>query len=818
MNHPLRVGVLSTYAPRACGLATFAADLESALDASPAVRQVDILRMQNEYPPDQKLLEFATGATPVLIDVCENDIDSYREAADSANTNCDVVILQHEFGIFGGSDGRYALYFSERLRVPLIVTLHTVLPRFSSGQLAVLEAICAQAEFVTVFTNVAKELLLDQHIVAASKIRIVPHGAPDVLYGGDRDTARAEFELENRFVISSFGLVSPGKGLELAIEALPQVLPLVPNALLIIAGRTHPGAHRNEGEAYRGRLADRIGALGLEQNVRFIDEFLSAGAIGSLLAATDVFVTPYINLDQIVSGVLTFALAAGCPVVSTDFRYAREQLAGGAGVIVQTREPEEFADGVLKYALDPEAMEHARRASLEVGAAMHWSSIGADMVLLCQAAKRVDEVKGTAEVEEVEESFGSRVIALPTTPATKLGKDRAQSKERTLSNTLHSIAVAQRCVPHVAKSAIAKTIARGYLDAIDAPAHPSLPVFPTLHLRRLVDDTGIVQHATGAVPLLASGYCVDDVARLIPVAHRLSGVYPEWGIVTARSIAFLEHAASENLTLSGVAMSNFLSWDRRWVDPPHFGDHVGRAAWGLAAVADDIRYVDVVSPFLRRLFQEWPSNGPLHSLAYCLLAQASAPTLVSDRRRGQMLTELVDAHTKSATPTWDWFEPRLRYDYAVYPHALIAAGSVAEHDNGVELGLRTLRWLDRVCDAGQYFRFPGCRGLGPGESAADSGDEQPLEALALVQAHVCAFDVTGDPWHRRRAERAHEWFLGQNRPGLALVDKEGGCYDGLEQMSVNRNQGAESTLAYAASVQAVQLLQKVGAPELLVIV
>jgi glycosyltransferase involved in cell wall biosynthesis len=806
MNHPLRVGVLSTYAPRACGLATFAADLESALAASPIVRQVDILRMQNEFPPDKSFLETSTGNAAVLLDIREDDVASYRAAAETANQNCDVVILQHEFGIFGGLDGKYALYFAEQLQVPLIVTLHTVLPRFSSGQLSVIEAICAQAEFVTVFTNVAKELLVEQNIVDESKIVIVPHGAPDVLYRSDRETARADFELNDRFVISTFGLVSPGKGLELAIEALPHVLSLLPNALFVIAGRTHPGVHRAEGETYRGRLLERITSLGLEPNVRFIDEFLSVDAIGSLLAATDVFVTPYVNLDQIVSGVLTFALAAGCPVVSTDFRYAHEQLASGAGVIVQTREPKEFAGAILTYALDPAAMAEARRASSSVGAAMHWSSVGADMAVLC------------VQAVAMEESLGSPVIVPPIKPSSKIEKDRAHM------NALRSISSLARCAPRnpnvasVSNGAIVDKGTREHLAGTVTPVHPSLPMFPTLHLRRLVDDTGIMQHATGSVPLLSSGYCVDDVARLIPVAHELSEIYPEWGIAVARSIAFLEHAAAHDMERAGAAMRNFLSWDRRWIDAPHFGDHVGRAAWGLATVAHDARYVDVVSPLLENLLLEWPPNAPLHALAYGLLAHSSTPVVTSHRPIERMLRELVSAHRKSASTNWDWFEPRLRYDFALYPHALIAAGSTANQEITVELGLRTLRWLDAVCDTGEWFRFPGCLGLGAGQDVNASGDEQPLEALSFVQAHACAYGVTGDPWHRERAEKAHEWFLGRNHLGVSLVDKDGGCCDGLESKGVNRNQGAESTLAFAASAQAITALGKVGLRELLVIV
>jgi glycosyltransferase involved in cell wall biosynthesis len=794
MNESLRVGVLSTYAPRACGLATFAADLETALNGLAGIGEVHILRMLDSESGAES--NQSVGQSSILTDILQDDLDSYGAAAQKANEVCDVVILQHEFGIFGGEDGMHILRFVEDLRVPLIVTLHTVLPHFTERQKSILVELCEHSDSVTVFTNLAKELLVNDEVVEPWKIKIVPHGAPDVLYSGDRNAARISFEFDDRFVMSTFGLVSPGKGLELAIQALPRILSMVPEALFVIAGRTHPGVHRTEGEAYRRGLVDQISALGLERSVQFIDEFLSVEDISRLLAATDVFVTPYVNLDQIVSGVLTFALAAGCPVVSTDFRYAHEQLAHGAGTIVASRDPLEFANAVLGYALDPVAHDAAREASLDVGASMHWSAVGSDMVELCY------QIVGEYSIET---TGTSQVLALADCSPAKVAKDNGSGIG------LRSVPISSRV------NSVGLGLQNGTALEVVGRSHPSLPLFPTLHLRRLVDDTGIIQHATGSVPLLTSGYCVDDVARLIPVANELSSLYPEWGIVAARSIAFVEHATNASL-VPGQGMNNFLSWDRRWIDEPHFGDHVGRAAWGLATIAGEGGYSDVVVPLLMRLFEQWPAQPPLHALSYGLLAAASVPSEVSQGLEGQMVSQLLAAHQQSATSTWDWFEPRLRYDFALFPHALIAGGMATNNNESIDVGLRTLRWLDGLCDGEGFFRFPGCFGLGAGQGLAGSGDEQPLEALAMVQAHARAFAVTGDRWHRDRAELAHAWFRGRNRLGASLVDSDGGCYDGLESKGVNRNQGAESTLAYCASLQAYSRLRSKDVKELLVVV
>ena len=315
-ERPLRIGICSSYAPRACGLATFAADLEQALVGSPGVGKVSIIRMTNQDDRDNND-PAQDGSVPmsILVDVAEEELGSYVTAAELANRHCDVVIVQHEFGIFGGADGESILTFMEALRRPIVLTLHTVLPSFSEGQMAMLRSACGLASVVTVFTTAARHLLVGHGIAEPGKIVIVPHGAPDVLYEVDRASSRRSLALQHNFVLSTFGLVSPGKGLELAIAALPDVVAEIPETLFVIAGRTHPGVHRHAGEAYRTSLIEQVADLGLESHVKFVNTFLPIEGIAELLAATDVFVTPYVNLDQIVSGVLTFALAAGCPIV-----------------------------------------------------------------------------------------------------------------------------------------------------------------------------------------------------------------------------------------------------------------------------------------------------------------------------------------------------------------------------------------------------------------------------------------------------------------------------------------------------------------------
>ena len=738
----LRVAICSTIPPRQCGLATFAADLAQSLQSAPGVGEVGIVAMERTSQQGDfasSMVRQATPISPAIIAVVSDEVRAtYSGAAKRTSEWADLVIVQHEFGIFGGVDGDLLLEYLGSLDVPYILTLHTVLPHFSPGQLAVLRTACAGAAAVTVFTATAKAILLEQHIGDAARIHIVVHGAPAELYGVDRIQAKRALEVEDNFVLSSFGLVSKGKGLELAIEALAVVCKVQPNTVLLIAGRTHPEVLRKEGETYRDSLLSKAAELGVSGQVQFMDGFLRIEEIARLLAATDVFVTPYVNLDQIVSGALTFALAAGCPVVSTPYLYAVDQLSSGAGVVVADRDASAFARPILGYALNDSRREAAQRSSSAVGADMRWSAVGAKMASLC--ASLMTRMPPLMHIPNAHESVEASI-----SPAYSLGGHGPVS---------------------------------------------------TLHLRRLVDDTGVIQHATGVVPLLSSGYCIDDVARLIPVAMTLCAFEDGWDAASARGVAFIADAHDGD----GALLSNFMGWNRTWLDAPHFGDHVGRALVGLSQLPMTTAYQTVVAPLVGAILRGWPDRPPLHPDAFALIAQAQAQHTADLAMASKMLDRLMGAYLSVQRPGWWWPEERVRYDHVRFPQAMIVGGLLMGNDAAVDIGLRSLNWYSNCCDQDSFLRFPGHRGWGPGETLQWSGDEQPLEALAFFEAHLAAFTATGDVLHLEFARHAHQWFLGRNRLDLMMVNPDSGaCFDGLGATDVNYNCGAESTLAFLAT-------------------
>jgi len=375
----MRVAIVSTYQPRHCGIAVFSGDLRAALleaDSSLAVDIVSISRGDNSHshPPE------------VVATIRQEVASDYRAAAEElGRANVDVVLIEHEYGIFGGNDGHFVLELANQLTVPMVVTLHTVLANPPAERARTMRALCQRAALIMVFTETARRMLGEQGLAEPERVRVVPHGAPDELTqaawadGVDEDIASSSLQLPSlagRTVLSTFGLISDSKGLELAIRALPSIVASHPEVLYLIAGQTHPEVIHKEGESYRLGLQQLVHDLDLCDHVWFIDRFLSIDELAMLLARTDLYLTPYRSRDQIVSGALTFAVAAGCPVVSTPYFYAEDLLSSGAGRLVPSGDSFELAAAALDLLGSPVKMKAARAEARRVGADLTWSSVG----------------------------------------------------------------------------------------------------------------------------------------------------------------------------------------------------------------------------------------------------------------------------------------------------------------------------------------------------------------------------------------------------------------------------------------------------------
>jgi glycosyltransferase involved in cell wall biosynthesis len=301
----------------------------------------------------------------------------YPRTARSLNDCVDVVSIQHEYGIWGGADGEHVLDFAGALRIPSVATLHTVLPEPTARQRAVLSGLVAMTDATVVMSHSAAGLLASAYGVDPGRVHIIPHGVPNLPLV-DPETVKSDLGVAGRDVILSFGLLGPGKGLELAIEALPAVVAAHPSVLYVILGATHPDLVRREGETYRRSLVDQVGRLGMAGHVHFIDRFAGRVELTHWLEAADIFVTPYPNLAQIVSGTLSYAMAAGRAIVSTPYAYAAELLADGRGVLVPPGSAAGLGTAMSALLSDPLLRAATGRRAWDYSRAMVWSAVGAE--------------------------------------------------------------------------------------------------------------------------------------------------------------------------------------------------------------------------------------------------------------------------------------------------------------------------------------------------------------------------------------------------------------------------------------------------------
>jgi glycosyltransferase involved in cell wall biosynthesis len=761
----MRVAIVSTYPPRACGIAVFSADLREALCHSDSSTAVDVVSIVRD--------EMLTHPREVIRTIRQDVLSDYTAAAHHlASMDTDVVLVEHEFGIFGGDVGEFVVTLAEELAVPMVVTLHTVLSDPTPQQAETLRALCARATLVTVFTETASRMVTAAGLADPERVRVVPHGAPELLTlaaagmdgettmpnvgalvgGVGEDTRRMMDRLAGRTVLATFGLISASKGLEQVVNSLPAIVARHPDVVYLIAGQTHPEVIKHEGESYRLCLERLVSDLGLTDHVYFLDRFLSESELAVLLTKTALYLTPYRSREQIVSGALTFAVAAGCPVVSTPYLYAEDLLSSGAGVLVPFGDPGAWATAVNDLLDSPGKLARAADEARRVGVDLAWPSVGkATLEVLAEAVHHPPIVKGASLVRVAE-------------------------------------------VPQIRPD----------------------------HLLALVDDVGIVQHARGVVPDRSTGYCVDDTARLAIVAMGLERRFGDLAYrrMLSSSLAFLLHAWHPD----APGLYNFMDYQRRWLGGPHDGDHVGRAAWALGAVIADQPLREEADTSLWLLSRLGPcleaAPYPREAAFAVLGLTRPHPSLLPAPLRRLLRTladRLAALYDGNRRLDWRWFEPSLTYDNGRLPQALIAAGHRLGDADLTRRGLEALDWYAEQCGlrtevtrlvGNQWRRADDPRGAAAVADPAAEGDEQPVDAAALVEALTEALVATGDLAYGEQAVRAFEWFLGRNHVGIPLYDAAtGGCHDGLQPHGVNLNEGAESTLAF---FQALLALEHVG--------
>lgn len=368
-NKPINIAFLSTYPPRECGIATFTQDLVTQMSYSQTTRQSRVVAVSN----DLKRYD-----NRVMMELVQNDRSSYSQTADKLNhSDVDLLVIEHEFGIFGGECGEYLLDLVGNLQIPFVTTLHTVLPEPNKMQRYIVKTLGKKGEKIITMANNTVEILKNVYGIMPSKINVISHGVPSMPMKS-REKLKEDYGLKNRSIISTFGLLSPGKGLEYGIAAIAQVAKEHKDVLYFILGQTHPAVKKESGEKYRNTLEAMVEELRIQENVRFVNKYLTKGEIISYLNLSDIYLTPYLNKDQAVSGTLAYAVGYGRVVVSTPYSYAKEMLSQGCGLLAEFSNSESIADCITYVLNNPNEKKKMEQRTLQKGESMTWENVGAE--------------------------------------------------------------------------------------------------------------------------------------------------------------------------------------------------------------------------------------------------------------------------------------------------------------------------------------------------------------------------------------------------------------------------------------------------------
>lgn len=729
----MKIAHISTYPPRECGIGTFTQNLLHALvNAGNKVTKTDtgfVVALSNHdqvyaYGPEVKLT------------IQQEQQASYLEAANFINVSgADYCILEHEFGIYGGQSGVYILPLLHRLEIPVMVILHTVLKAPSYNEKAVLKEICKMATNVVVMSKKAIGFLDEIYEVPLEKIAYIEHGVPDIHFS--KAEVKKEFKLEDTKILLTFGFIGRNKGIETVIRALPRVIEKYPATLYIVLGKTHPNILRHSGEEYRNFLHRLVKSLNLNDHVLFLNEFIDEQELFKYLSAADIYITPYINEAQITSGTLSYALGAGCAVMSTPYWHAAELLTEGRGRLFGFGNSDELASIFMELFDDPERLKAIQEKAYAYGKNITWPQIG-------EKYKRLSEV----------------MLNEPSKPVVKK-----------------------------------KTIVDPLL----------LPPFSLAHIKRLTDDTGIIQHAKFGIPNLKEGYCLDDNARALLMVLM---AYKQRKDLLALELSPIYMSYIHYMQNKDGMFRNFLSFSRNFLDEVGSEDSFGRTIWALGYLlgnAPNDAYYQMgklvffnAAPNFENLKSIRSIGNTMIGISYYLRSNPSDDGMMERLRK--LAYVLIRNLNDNRTEEWNWFESLLAYDNAILPLALLHSAEILNDDKVTDAALTTMDFLTSITMKDGYLSVIGNKDWYKKDGERSMFAQQPIDALAMVLMYHQAFHLTKDKKYLDQLYTSFMWFLGENDLRMSLYDFETkGCCDGFENYGVNRNQGAESSLAYLIS-------------------
>lgn len=742
---PNKIAFLGDYLPRKCGIATFTSDIYSTISSQYPnsdcfVVSVNDVKEGYDYPKE------------VRFEIEEQKLNSYQMAADFLNfNNTEVVSLQHEFGIYGGQSGSHILALLRDLHLPIVTTLHTILEKPSSDQFRVMKEIIKLSARLITMTEKGKTFLTEVYKTPLEKIDVIPHGIPDMPFV-DPNYYKDQFGVEGKQVLLTFGLLSPQKGIENVLQALPDVLKEFPNLVYIVLGATHPNLIKNQGETYRMSLERMANQLGIKKNVIFYNRFVDIKELEAFIGMSDIYITTYINKTQITSGTLAYSFGCGKAVISTPYWHAEELLADGRGVLVPFGDSNAIVKELVSLLKDDNRRHAMRKKAYLLGREMVWSEI----------AHRYVESFQKARLPKIEKY--PRIFAVKT-----LEEKRADFPEINLD-----------------------------------------------HLIRMTDSTGLYHHAIGSIPNYNEGYCTDDNARALLLTVLLEEANEDTAKIyelSGRYSAFVNYAFNKETKHFRNFMSYDRRWiedvgsdDCQGRSIWALGTCAGRSKasnfhmWGAQLFNQVIPLAEEFTSPRAWAFSLLGINEYFKRMSGDSIANQIRETLTN------RLTNLFDS---VADEEWFWLEEILSYDNAVIPRALIVSGKWTGNEKAFDIGIKSLRWLlkTQTSESG-YFRPIGSNGFYLKSGNRAKFDQQPIEAYSMLSACLEASRATDDRIWQESARMIFEWFLGINDLGIPLYNtRTGGCHDALHVDRINQNQGGESTLAFLLSLVEMQIME-----------
>jgi glycosyltransferase involved in cell wall biosynthesis len=729
----MKIAYISSYPPRECGIATFNHNLLRAIGFNKnAVSEESFVVAMNdadsideyEYPKEVKYV------------IRQENQKDYIRAADYINTSlADACILEHEYGIYGGESGVYILPLIARLQKPLITIFHTILKDPNHMQLTVLREIAKYSSRIVVMSHRAVGFLTSIYGIPYHKIQLIEHGVPD-LEPKENNPVKNSIAFKGKKVLFTFGLISRNKGLETVIEALPAIVEKNPDVMYVILGTTHPGVIRNSGEEYRDSLKRLAKTLNVEENLTFINKFVSEEELHDYLTACDMYITPYLNEAQITSGTLSYAVGAGAAVVSTPYWHAQELLSDQRGKLFDFKKSADLAEIVNELFADENKLKELKANAFEYGLHLRWPSTG-DVF--------VDVLNEAIDKYLSEKETGGKPIIDPDI----------------------------------------------------------MPAFNLAHIQRLTDDTGIVQHAKYGIPNLKEGYCVDDNARALILTIL---AYQQNKSKVALDLLPIYLSYIQYMQCDNGNFRNFLSFRREYLDEVGTEDSFGRTIWSLGYLinnAPNNSYREFAKELFLRSVPHFKDLKHLRGLGNTIIGLTYfIKAHPNDEHIKDQLDKLAEplkaAYRKNKQGHWHWFEEKMTYDNAILPLALMSYYEISKDQEAYDIAFESMEYLTQKTLISGYLNPVG----NDGWLFRDGGDmaiydQQAIETMAMVLMYFKAYEITHDKTYIKQMYVSYQWFLGENVLRIPLFDHETkGCADGLQTYGINRNQGAESTLAY----------------------